>query len=122
MEPEKEAGAGWKPTPKTNRSHRAYARCEHSSTRIELCPKTHVHHAAEVCSLCGAWVRWVEKPSSLSRRIRNALRLAWLEECQKLSPWEKGFVRDVMWQRKLSPRQQHVLDRLAASYLEGRTT
>ena len=123
MEPEKEAGAGWKPTPKaTNRSPRRYSSCEHNATRIERCPPGYPHHAAERCSDRDRILRWVEKPQTFSRRIRNALRLSQLVECFFLSVWEKGFVRNVMWQRSLSPKQQDVLDRICATYLEGRTT
>jgi hypothetical protein len=118
MEPEKEAGAGWKPTPKTNRSHRGYAGCEHCSTRIELCPPGYVHYAKEICTDCDGVLRWIPKPETLHARRLNALRLAKLARCAGLSSWDRAFVRSVSQRKKVSPRQQALIDRLSASYLK----
>jgi hypothetical protein len=38
--------------------------------------------------------------------------------CERLTPWEAGFVRDVSQCRKFSPRQQQIIDRLASTYLK----
>ena len=122
MEPEKEAGAGGKPTPKTNGSPRGYACCEHCSTRIELCPRGDVHYGKEICTDCDRVLRWVPRPENVARQQVNSLRLSKLARCECLTAWEAGFVRSVLQLARLSPRQQAVLERLAATYLKGRTT
>ena len=36
-----------------------------------------------------------------------------------LAEWERNFVRDVSKRRKLSPKQEAIMERLAIAYLEG---
>jgi hypothetical protein len=55
------------------------------------------------------------------RQRFNALRLARLAMCDELTDWERAFIRDVAQLRKLSPKQQALLDRLCRQYLEAKT-
>jgi hypothetical protein len=92
--------------------------CEHANTRIErLCSGP--HHAKEVCTDCGRILRFVPKPETLERRAFNAFCLVKLVMCDRLSPWERMFVRDVSQRRKLSPKQLAIIDRLCALYLKA---
>jgi hypothetical protein len=97
---------------------REYATCPHSATVIERMPAGHVHHAREVCADCGVSLRWLPKPATLVRQRLNAFKLARLAMCGRLTPWEGHFVRSVSQCRKVSPKQQEIIDRLSASYLE----
>jgi hypothetical protein len=54
-----------------------------------------------------------------SGSVFNAFRLAKLAMCDRLSTWERGFVASVAKQKKLSPKQLAVLERLVRQYLEG---
>ena len=93
--------------------------CSHPVTRTERFPGGQPHYAHEVCATCGRHVRWFPKPATIERRKLNAFRLARLGMCSTLSPWERHFVRSVSQRKKLSRRQQAVLDRLVTQYLEG---
>jgi hypothetical protein len=97
---------------------RSYHACPHDATVIERMPSTHKHYAREVCASCGAHRSWVAKPRNVERRRLNGFRLVKLSVCPRLKPWEANFVRNVLQLRKFSPRQQAVIDRLTADYLE----
>jgi hypothetical protein len=43
-------------------------------------------------------------------------KLAKLAMCSELSAWEQNFVRSVSRQRKLSPKQEALVERLYAQY------
>jgi hypothetical protein len=79
----------------------------------------YVHHARVVCAQCGTVLKWLAKPATIERRQLNAFRLAQLSMCDGLSDWERHFVESLVQQRKFSPRQQQILDRLVVEYLEG---
>jgi hypothetical protein len=96
----------------------SYQFCPHTATRTERMPQAHPHYAREVCTRCGAFIRWLPKPQSVERCRLNAFKLAKLGMCRGLSAWERSFVRDVSQRRKLSPRQQEIVDRLGATHLE----
>lgn len=93
--------------------------CAHLATRTEQMPAGGAHYAREVCVECGRYVRWLPRPETVERQRVNAFSLAKLSMCEGLSDWERGFVRDVSRQRKLSPKQQALVERLAAEHLEG---
>ena len=92
--------------------------CKHRATVTQQEPPGATHFSSEICLNCGAFVRWLPKPSTIERRTLNSFRLARLGMCEGLSPWQRRFVRDVSQQRKLSPKQQQIIDRLCADYLE----
>ena len=96
---------------------RAYHACSHSATITGRTPQGHAHYAAEYCAACGAFIRWLPKPQSVERRRLNGLKLAKLGMCSGLNAWERGFVRDVAQRRKVSPRQQSLVERLVRQYL-----
>jgi hypothetical protein len=58
------------------------------------------------------------KPENLERQKANAFRLCKLAMCGGLTDWEKQFVADVSKRRKVSPKQQAIVDRLCAQYLK----
>ena len=94
--------------------------CTHPVTRTERFPGGVPHYSHEVCAMCGRHVRWFPKSATIERRRLNALRLARLGMCSTLSPWERQFVRDVSQQRKLSPKQSALVERLAVQHLEAK--
>jgi hypothetical protein len=57
------------------------------------------------------------KPQTIERRRLNGCRLARLAVCD-LTSWERNFVTDVSQQKKVSRRQQAIIDELVATYLE----
>jgi hypothetical protein len=95
-----------------------YSVCAHSATVIERMPEGHIHYAAESCADCGKFIRWLPRPENLERQRLNGVRLAKLAKCDRLTSWERHFIRDVSPRKKLSPRQQAIVDDLAATYLE----
>jgi hypothetical protein len=95
--------------------------CEHSDTRVEILPPGSVHFGKEICRNCDRVLRFLPKPQTLERQSTNAFRLAKLAMSPALTSWERGFVKSVSQQRKLSPRQQACLDKLYAERLEGST-
>ena len=90
--------------------------CKHAATVTERMPDSHIHHAAVRCADCGRHLRWIPKPETIERQRLNAFRLARLAMCDRLNSWERGFVRDVSKRRKLSPKQQAIIDRLVRQY------
>jgi hypothetical protein len=117
MSPEKETGAiSHAPIPKPGVQ---YAACVHSATVIERMPEGHTHHAREVCAVCGGFIRWLAKPETLVRQRLNVFRLAKLGMCSGLTEWESRFVADVSKRRKVSPRQQAIIDELCDKHLKG---
>jgi len=93
--------------------------CTHPVTRTERFPGGVPHYSHEVCAMCSRHVRWFPKPQIIERRRLNAFRLAKLAMCSSLSAWERGFVRSVSQQEKVSPKQQTIIDRLSATHLEA---
>jgi hypothetical protein len=92
--------------------------CAHKLTVTRYAP-CGIHFAKEVCLQCGAFIRWLPRPQTLERQRLNAFRLAKLAMCDRLSTWERGFVASVAKQKKLSPKQLAVLERLVRRYLGG---
>jgi len=82
-------------------------------------PEGHVHYAAESCVVCGRHIRWLPRPETIERRRLNGFRVARLVMCERLTRWEQHFVREVSLLKKLSPRQQAIVNELAATYLKG---
>lgn len=87
--------------------------------RIEILPPGSVHFGKEFCRDCDKVLRFLPKPETVERQKLNGFRLARLGMCGRLTNWERNFVRDVLRRRKLSPKQQAIVDRLVATYLEG---
>jgi hypothetical protein len=94
------------------------ATCSHGATVTEQLPETHVHYAQLKCASCGRHIRWLPQPENVERKRLNDFRLAKLAKCDRLTSWERHFVRDVSQRKKVSPRQQAIVDDLAATYLE----
>lgn len=92
---------------------------KHLISRFQILPAGHRHFAAEQCSQCGCHLRWVPRPQNVERQRSNAFRLARLAMCDGLTHWERGFVASVAKQKKVSPKQQQIIDRLCADYLEA---
>jgi hypothetical protein len=91
--------------------------CEHEETRVAIEPPGSVHFAKEICLNCDRVLRWLPKPATVTRCRRNGLRLARLGMCDRLTHWERNFVLGISGRAKLSPKQQAIIDRLAATYL-----
>jgi hypothetical protein len=83
-------------------------------------PEGSLHYARLSCAICGRFLRWLPRPETIERQRVSAFRLARLAMCSLLSDWERSFVRDVSRLRKLSPKQQAVIDQLYAECLEGK--
>jgi hypothetical protein len=116
MSPEKETGAiSHAPIPKPGVQ---YAACVHSATVTKRMPEGHTHYAVRRCADCGAFLRWLPKPETIERRQLNAIKLAKLQMCHGLTAWDRHFVADVSQRKRVSPRQQQIIDRLCATYLE----
>jgi hypothetical protein len=94
-----------------------YRACPHSSTYIEP-TLGYIHHGAVRCAACRKFMGWVAKPQTLERRRLNSFKLAKLAMVDALSDWERSFVANVLPLRRLSPKQQAIIDRLCATYLQ----
>ena len=92
--------------------------CEHSDTRVEILPPGSVHFGRELCCNCDRVLRFLPKPATVERQSTNAFRLAKLAMSPALTSWERGFVKSVSQQPKLSPRQQACLDKLYTEHVE----
>ncbi len=92
--------------------------CEHCNSRVEQLANG-PHYAKEICTDCGRILRWIPKPATLERQQFNALRLARLAMSDQLSNWERNFIHSVSQRKKVSPKQQQIIDRLCAQYPEA---
>jgi hypothetical protein len=84
--------------------------CTHEFTVAVEAPPPHFMKLQ--CSSCGAFRGWVMDPKNVERRRFNKFRIGWLLAKAPLTSWEKTFLESVETQKKLSPRQVEVLDRL----------
>ena len=105
--------------PETTAARAPMQACEHRATVTERPPDTHRHYARLTCALCGRFLRWLPRPETIERQKLNGFRIAKLTMQEGLTGWEREFVRSVSQQRKLSPRQQAVLDSLVEKFLEA---
>jgi hypothetical protein len=109
---------GWAETTAARAPYQARA---HSVTRTERLPDSHRHYARLTCAVCGRFLRWLPRPATVERQKLNAFKLAKLAMCDRLIPWERRFVGDVLKLAKRSPRQRVLVERLCREYLEAKT-
>jgi hypothetical protein len=123
--PKREGACSNAPTPKltglpqSNSGVAIAQACKHGTTRVELMPQGHTHHAMETCAICRRFLRWLPKPGTIERRTLNAFKLARLAMRPDLTDWERQFIRSVGKKKHLSPKQQALIARLVTQYLEG---
>jgi hypothetical protein len=123
--PKREGACSNAPIPKLtglaldNSGHSFAQPCAHPATRTERLPDGHLHFARLRCVLCDRHSRWLPRPETIERRTLNSFKPARLAMCEGLSSWERRFVGDVLKLAKLSPRQQVLVARFYAQYLEG---
>ena len=100
----------------------ALSQCAHNQTTTELLPQGNQHYAKLRCATCGEHLRFLPKPENVERRKLNGFRLAELQMCDGLNPWEREFVQSLVKQcnNKLTPKQQAVFDRLCLTHLDRR--
>jgi hypothetical protein len=72
------------------------------------------HWAARRCSLCDCFLGWRPKPENAIKRSQQQELLSRLLESEHLTPWEHKFLQGLKGKRKVSPKQQEVLDRIEA--------
>jgi len=93
------------------------AGCEHCNTITQRL-KAGIHYGKVTCLHCGGFVGWAPKPATLERRKLLGFTLVRLGIHPGLSEWERRFVRDLAQRKKISPKQQQIVDRLCADHLE----
>lgn len=77
------------------------------------------HFGKETCQQCGKFLRWVPKPQNIEKQKTNADAVVKLRNDDRLSAWERGFVATLDTQGpKVSPKQQAILDKLIAKFLQ----
>lgn len=92
-------------------------KCHHTQVKFTETPEL-THHGKETCLTCGAFVRWVPKPETQERARRNASNIVRLRADGRLTAWQREFIASVEGQGpKLSPKQQVILDEIAAKYV-----
>jgi hypothetical protein len=92
--------------------------CAHTYTLTVYEPKGSIHYARLVCGECGWFLRFIPRPENTARRLGNEFKLLKLSMAPGLDDWEREFVQSASRRAdKLSPKQQDILDRLAAKYL-----
>jgi hypothetical protein len=98
------------------------SQCTHSSTATELLPRDSQHYAKLECADCGTFLRFLPKPENVTKWKLNGYKLARLQMAHGLNQWEREFVQFLakLGNRKLTPKQQAVFDRLVLTHLEGR--
>lgn len=94
--------------------------CQHRIALVEQLPGGHAHHQREFCGECGAFLKWGAKFENLQRQAGNSFAIARLSMCSLLSSWESEFLASIAQQRRLSPKQQQILERLVEKYLEAK--
>ena len=103
---------GWR---EDNSGHSKAQACRHNKIRVERMPQGHQHHAEEICVTCGCFLRWVSRAELLERQKATLSRLLM---CPELLDWERALVRDASRGRRLTEKQQAIIERLAAECLE----
>ena len=94
--------------------------CTHKSTVTVREPPGRTYFSKEVCIVCGAFLRWLPKHPTIERPTLNSFKLAKLAMRPELTHWERKFLRSISHRTRLSPKQQQIIDRLCATYLEGK--
>ena len=93
--------------------------CTHPVTRTERFPGGMPHYSHEVCVACGRHLRWHPKPRNVERRKLLAAYVARLLMVEGLTSWEATFLRSMSKRRRLSPKQEAIVERLCRQCLEG---
>jgi hypothetical protein len=89
--------------------------CDHAEHDLVLTPEL-IHHGKYVCRQCRKFIGWAKNPQTLERDKRNQETIARLKSTS-LTEWEQGFVLSLEKQgNHFSPKQQAMLDKLAAAY------
>lgn len=77
-------------------------------------PKCSIHHAAKRCSECDAFLGWEPKPETKERHKKRRTLVKTLLQQSNLTTWEREFLLNIQDKRKLSPKQEEVLTKIAA--------
>jgi hypothetical protein len=64
------------------------------------------HHAKKICADCGKFMGWFPKPETIERERENAEILTAISKIPDLPEWERNFVRGLITQKHMSPRQR----------------
>lgn len=94
-----------------------FQECTHPH-RIVVPEKRGPHAARLICRDCKKFFSWMPKPETVQRQKENAEILTALSKIDKLPPWERQFVRDLVTHRNISPRQQAKLLELRDVFLK----
>jgi hypothetical protein len=116
----KETGASCSAPISKLRLVQSYQFCPHTATRTTRLPDSHPHFARLTCAICGGFLRWLPRPSTIERRTLNAFKLARLAMRPDLTSWERQFICSVRGEKNLSPKQEAIIARLVTQYLEGK--
>lgn len=101
-----------------DKNNRIESHSHHTNSTIEVCkfcgfprfttvlmPEGRTHYAALRCGSCDGFHKWIESPHTTEERERQRQRIKELLRSPLLSEWERGFLQDVLKERKLSPKQ-----------------
>jgi len=77
-----------------------------STYLIEQIHPEQIHYGRLVCGNCRRWLAWIPKPEKVTAQLRRSHFISGLLMDSKLSPWERGFLRDIQNKRWLTAKQK----------------
>lgn len=87
--------------------------CQHTNTEFIPTPGS-IHHGKTVCRECGRFIRFEPKPETADRKAKQEALIRQLaSDSMPLSEWERGFIKSIAEQKKLSPKQVDKLQEVA---------
>lgn len=87
--------------------------CDSTRINLVLMLKEAAHHAAIRCGQCDRFLGWQPKLENQEKRQKQQTTIIQLLRSPQLSQWERTFLEGVKG-KKISPKQQEVLARIAA--------
>lgn len=78
-----------------------------------LTPELPTHYAKLTCDGCGRFIKWIGKPENeLKRQHINGVIQRLLDDLT-LTRWERGFLASLSTQKKISPKQLELINKIA---------
>jgi hypothetical protein len=103
----------------TERQGSLFGECSHRKTTV-VPMKSGPHHAKLLCADCFKFLSWLPKPETIEREQENQEILTAISKIRDLPEWERNFVRGLITQKHMSPRQRAKLLQLRDLLLKER--
>lgn len=94
--------------------------CDRTAEIVLRINEENKHYSRIVCSGCERFVKWGKHPKTVERENQLQAKLNQIQDnAHLLTDWEAQFIVSVVEQRKHSPKQLEIIDRIFGKCQEG---